>query len=73
MADDDTIMNRLVLNDEATFHLADLTLMDFFLCSFVKGNVYIPAADNTTRAQDMDQRSLCETLIRNSPEHVSGR
>jgi hypothetical protein len=28
--DDDTIINRLVFSDEATFHLSDLTQVDFF-------------------------------------------
>jgi hypothetical protein len=49
LSDDDTIINKLVFSDEATFHLSDLASMDFFLWSFVKDNVYIPpTADNTT-------------------------
>jgi hypothetical protein len=42
LADDDKIMNRLVFSDEATFHLSDLTQMDFFSWGFVKGSVYLP-------------------------------
>jgi hypothetical protein len=42
LADDDTIMNKLVFNDEATFRLSDLTPIDLFLWGFVKDNVYVP-------------------------------
>jgi hypothetical protein len=31
-----------------------------------------PAADNTTRAQDTDQRGLCKHWSRNSPQRVAG-
>jgi hypothetical protein len=39
LADDDTIMNKTVFSDEATFHLSDVTPIDFLLWGFVKGNV----------------------------------
>jgi hypothetical protein len=47
LADDDTIMNKLVFSDEATFQLPDLTTMDFFLWTFLKDNVYFPPLPTT--------------------------
>jgi hypothetical protein len=47
LADDDTIMNKLVCSDEATFHLSDLTSMDYFLWGFVKDNVYVSPLPTT--------------------------
>jgi hypothetical protein len=41
LADDDTIMNKLVFSDETMFHLSDLTPMYFFLWGLVKDNVYV--------------------------------
>jgi hypothetical protein len=49
LADDDTVMNKLVFSDEATFQLCDLTTMDFFLWTFVKDNVYVPPLPTTLR------------------------
>jgi hypothetical protein len=47
--------------------------LDFFLCGFVKDNVYVPATtDNTTWAQDTDQRGLCRHWSGNSPQRVAG-
>jgi hypothetical protein len=31
LADDDTVMNKLVFSGEVTFHLSELTPMDFFM------------------------------------------
>jgi hypothetical protein len=41
LADDDTIMNKLVFSDETMFHLSDLTPMYFFLWGLVKDKVYV--------------------------------
>jgi ABC-type thiamine transport system substrate-binding protein len=61
LADDDTIMNKLVFNDEATFRLSDLTPIDFFLLGFVYDNVYVPQLLTTLdELKKTDQRGLCK-------------
>jgi hypothetical protein len=64
LADDDMIMNKMVCSDEATFHLSDLTPMDFFLWGFVKDDVYVTGCrQHYTSSRHGSERPV-QTMIR---------
>jgi hypothetical protein len=62
LADDDTIMNKLVFSDEATFRLSDLKPVDFILCGFVKDNVYVPPLPTTLHELKTRIREACANI-----------
>jgi hypothetical protein len=59
LADGDTIMNKLVFSDEATFHRSDMTPMDVFLWGFVKDSVYISPLLTTVHELKIRIREAC--------------
>jgi hypothetical protein len=67
LADDDTIMNKMVFSDEATFHLSDVTPMDFLLWGFVKDNVYVPPLPTTLMSSTHGSERPVQTMIRKFP------
>jgi hypothetical protein len=52
-------MNKVVFSDEVSFHLSDLTPMDFFLWSFVKDNIYFPPLPTTLHEPKTRIREAC--------------